>query len=81
MTDPYAVPEGAICTNCKVRPATLRWVGDGGVMALTHGGSTVWCELCVVRAQADYAAEGVRRLETLNRRLAELEAADSKVSR
>lgn len=51
------------CDNCHEREGTLKWVGDA--MDLVHGAYSMWCELCVVEAQIDYAQKAAERLPNL----------------
>jgi hypothetical protein len=57
------------CVNCKERPATLDWVGDGGVLAYTHGMSVRWCEVCATRAQLEHAQAAAQRIPELETKL------------
>lgn len=61
-----------LCEACGDRPATHTWVGEGGTLALIHGGGRQWCELCVVRAQLDYARKIAANIPALEQRLTEL---------
>jgi hypothetical protein len=63
-----------MCVHCNERPATGKWVDDGGVFAYTHGWYEFWCEPCMVKAQIQYARECAERLPELEARLAELES-------
>lgn len=40
-----------LCENCGKRKGTERWVGDGGMLIITHGFYSMWCPRCVARAQ------------------------------
>lgn len=62
-----------VCKNCKLRPATGLWVGEGGVWAYIHGASVPWCEHCMVEAKLKYAREQASHIGDLERRLAELD--------
>ena len=72
----YDVPIGAICTNCKIRPASLVWAGDGGIIGVIHGAYTYWCERCSVIEQLDYARKAAARIPELEKKLAELAPID-----
>ncbi len=68
IPDPFT-PTG-ICENCGERPATCKWVGEGGGMAAVHGMASNWCELCALKAQLEYARAMVSRIPRLERDLA-----------
>lgn len=51
------IPKGTKCSNCKKHKATIRWVGEGGMLAFTHGCWSPWCECCELKAQLEYAKE------------------------
>lgn len=55
------------CRRCKEYPATHKWCGTGGALALTHGFYEMWCERCVTEVQLAHAKERAKeviRLET-----------------
>ena len=58
-----------LCANCKIRPATLDWVGEGGTLAYVHGMSVRWCERCAVEAQLAYAEKLASEIPVLRARL------------
>lgn len=55
------------CANCGKRPGTIRW---GDALAITHGFSTWWCEVCALKAQITHAEERSAALPDLYERLA-----------
>jgi len=61
------------CANCKTRKATMDWVGEGGVLAWTHGMYTRWCEYCATEAQLKYARERAAAIPELEAKLKALE--------
>jgi hypothetical protein len=62
------------CENCGRRPATVKWCGEAGVLAFTHGFAKNWCEACALAEQVRYAEKLATDLPELRRRLAEAEA-------
>lgn len=68
------IPPGTKCANCEVREATMRWAGDQGMFALTHGTWLPWCEVCAVEAQLDYARDRAASIPELEKKLADLKA-------
>lgn len=60
------------CQKCGQREGTENWVGDGGVLAFTHGLVAQWCKLCVVEAQIAHAEKLQQQLPDLYQRRAEL---------
>lgn len=47
------------CQNCGKHEATIKWVGEGGILEMTHGMYQMWCKCCVLKAQllhAEYMA-------------------------
>ncbi len=61
-----------VCVHCRERPATMDWVGDGGIMAHIHGISVRWCDYCAVEAQLVYAKARAAEVADLERRFREL---------
>ncbi len=61
-----------MCANCKQRPGTKKWVGEGGALALSHGFYAMWCEVCVLTAQLEHARSRVAEIPKMEARLAEL---------
>jgi len=70
----YPLPE--ICANCHERPATTRWVGEGGSLALSHGFYSGWCNLCVAKKQLEHAEQRAALIPELKAEIARLEAED-----
>jgi hypothetical protein len=74
------LPEGArlrpttLCENCGRRPATVKWCGEAGMLAFTHGFAKDWCEACALGEQVKHAEKAAAELPELRRRLAEAEA-------
>ena len=64
--------EGKPCRNCHARPATVRWLGEGGSVAFAHGLYQWWCERCAVEAQLEHARKQATRVAELEARLAAL---------
>ena len=65
------------CQKCRKREGTHNWVGEGGVLAMTHGMSQRWCEYCVVEAQLAHARKLSALIPALESRLLELGASSS----
>ena len=34
------------CQKCGIRPSTVNWIGEGGVLDWAHGMYARWCEIC-----------------------------------
>lgn len=34
----------SVCVRCRENEGTKKWVGDGGILALSHGWYEMWCE-------------------------------------
>lgn len=62
--------EQTLCNNCKQRPATEIWVGDGGVLAYAHGAYQHWCLRCVLEAQLEHARKLATSIPELESKLA-----------
>lgn len=60
------------CANCKERVGTIKWVGDSGALALSHGFYEMWCEVCALKEQIRYAEERAAALPELRARLFQL---------
>jgi len=58
------------CQHCGKRPATESWIGEGGVLAMTHGMSQAWCKLCCLQEQILYAKKIIKNFPKLKRELA-----------
>lgn len=57
--------DAGLCLNCGKRPGTVRWVGDGGAIALVHGMYSMWCPRCCAREQLRHAIGAARRIPRL----------------
>lgn len=68
--DSYLSSQG-LCGNCGERPGTITW---GDLLALTHGGGTLRCELCAIKTQLEHARERAAAIPELEARLAHLQA-------
>ena len=55
-----AIKKSGVCENCRLRPATLDWYGEGGALAFTHGFFERWCELCATEYQIEFAERQIR---------------------
>ena len=60
------------CRNCGRHRGTVRWVGEGGVLALTHGGWAPWCECCCLKEQLKYAKKLAAKIPQLEKQLAKV---------
>lgn len=58
-----------ICDNCNEHKGTMKWTGDGGILALTHGRWVWWCNCCAVKAQLEYARERADAIPDLEEEL------------
>lgn len=63
------IPDDAICANCHKRKATIKWIGDGGIMAMTHGWVAFWCEFCATKINLKYARKQAERIPKLEKKL------------
>lgn len=61
------------CANCEVHEGTVKWVGTGGYLALSHGFYQLWCELCCARAQLKYAEDQAMEIHKLRKKVKDLE--------
>ncbi len=68
---PEPLVDAGLCVNCKIRPGTETWVGEGGTLALVHGFSARWCLQCCLEAQIEYCTKAAERLPDLKRQLEE----------
>lgn len=59
----------AKCANCGQREGTIRW---GDMLALTHGFTAIWCEVCALEKQIEHARARAAELPKMEARLAEL---------
>lgn len=71
LTDPLSGPSKQ-CQKCGQRQATQVWIGEGGTLAFVHGQYQLWCDLCVVQVQLEYARESAKRIPELEKKLEEL---------
>lgn len=62
-----------LCAKCGERPAVAMWVGEGGVLEMTHGLYEMRCKRCCLVEQIQYARKATARLPELE---AELKAID-----
>jgi len=62
-------PTLRVCANCKIRPGTETWVGEGGTLGLVHGFSAQWCLRCCLEAQIEYCQKAADRLLSLKEML------------
>lgn len=58
-----------LCANCGERPGTETW---GDVLAVMHGWTQKWCEVCVLEKQVEHDRERAAELPELERRLEEV---------
>lgn len=58
------------CFKCGKHKASVRWVGDGGFMAFTHGMWEPCCECCAARMVLEYAKERASKIPELEKELA-----------
>ncbi len=58
-----------------MRPGTNNWVGDGGMLAFTHGWTQKWCDVCCLEAQLAHAYERAAEIPGMLAKLADLRAA------
>jgi hypothetical protein len=74
--DPFRV--SGICEACRVREAAVKWVGEGGSLALTHGMAQNWCEICALEAILIHARKMAAKIPGYEARLAELLAEEER---
>lgn len=72
--------EGKTCDNCKVRPATQWWCGDGGIMGFIHGARWPWCMICITEEQLKHARERAAEIPALEDKLQKLMDAEVRVA-
>jgi hypothetical protein len=65
------LPADTRCDNCGQLGATIKWFGEGGTLAFTHGWWKPWCELCALKANLEYAEKQARRIPDLRKQLAD----------
>jgi hypothetical protein len=61
-----------ICVHCGRFGPTVHWVGEGGVLAFTHGLSVRWCPLCVATEQLLHARTQAGKIPELEAEVARL---------
>jgi len=67
------IPEGTLCENCNKNLATGRWIGQGGVLALTrYHMQRLWCERCMLTEQVKYAKGLSKKLTKWEKKLKKL---------
>ena len=59
------------CFKCGKHKASLRWVGDGGFMAFSHGMWQPCCDCCAAQMVLDYAKERASKIPELEKELTE----------
>lgn len=64
--------EEGLCANCGLHKGTIKWVGEGGGIALVHGFYEMWCECCVLKEQIKHAEERSAALPGLRKELERL---------
>ena len=57
------------CQHCHAREATDNYVGEGGVLAFTHGMYQRWCRICVLEVQLEYAEKIAKNIPKLKKEL------------
>jgi hypothetical protein len=63
------------CVQCGERAGTVKWYGDGGALAVSHGFYVMWCERCALKAQLAYAEAQAARIPGLRQELEALDVA------
>lgn len=63
------MPSDGLCQHCRVRRATLDWVGEGGTLGHVHGLYERWCEVCATTEQLAYAKRQAARVPELEAKL------------
>ena len=66
------VVEKPLCQHCHKRPATIQWVGDGGMLAFTHGMYENWCDFCATTEQLKAARRSAKHIPRLEKKLKKL---------
>ncbi len=62
-------PSDDLCASCRKRPGKLAW---GDTLAVTHGWTVKWCQICALTAQIEHAQDRAKRLPRMERKLARL---------
>lgn len=65
--------EDPICQNCGQRTGTVVW---GDSLAITHGRTTMWCDVCMLREQFRHAQDRAAAIPELLAQLADALAKD-----
>lgn len=67
---------GVICANCNEREGTIPWSGSMDSVSIARQGGAahlpLWCEICALREQINFATAQARKLPTMEARLEEL---------
>jgi hypothetical protein len=64
------------CQNCGEKRELSIWVGEGGMLAYTHGSYQMWCKKCILKAQLEHAEEEAKRIPKLKIKLSQLEKSE-----
>lgn len=57
------------CQKCNKYNATIKWVGEGGVLDFTHGFYQEWCKQCALKEQIKHCEKAAKRLPRLKEKL------------
>jgi hypothetical protein len=60
------------CVHCHKREATVQWVGEGGMLAFTHGMYEMWCDYCCTVEQLKHAQRSAKQIPRLEKKLKKL---------
>lgn len=64
-------PKDHTCENCGEHQASMWWVGDGGILAVTrYHMQAAWCRCCALKAQLERAREQAQTIPKLVTELA-----------
>ena len=61
-----------LCQHCHKREASVQWVGDGGIIAMTHGMYENWCDFCATTEQLKHARRSAKHIPRLEKKLKKL---------
>ena len=50
------------CEKCHNHEGTEQWIGEGGILAFTHGMYQMWCVCCCLKAQIKFAMKQIKNL-------------------
>jgi len=64
-----------LCANCNKHQGTEIWVGNGGIMAYSHGMYVYWCRCCVLDANLKYAKRQAKLIPAMEARKKRLKTA------